>query len=117
MVAKSAKHTHERSALVCQLFELNVCVCCSMGFLVLVMCGLRRLRTQIKTMSRLTETLLRICVATLLLTHACRTVMRNSVWRGRQSLFTYATMRFVYVYENLINNNVCNDISSDRVSA
>ena len=71
---------------------------CSMGFIVLVMCGLRRLRIQMKTTSRLTATVLRVCVATLLLTHACRTLIRNSVWHDRRSLFTYVTMRFADNY-------------------
>ena len=51
---------------------------------------------QMKTTSRLTASLLRISVATLLLSHACRSIVRNSVWHDRQSLFTYATVRFAY---------------------
>jgi len=74
-------------------------LCCSMGFTVLVMCGLRRLNAQIKRTSRLTAAVPRVCVATLLLSHACRSVVRNSVWHDRQSLFTYVTVRFAYAYE------------------
>jgi len=44
---------------------------------------------RIKTTSRTTVIVLRICVVTLLITHACRSLIRNSVWHDRQSLFTY----------------------------
>ena len=86
----------QKLVLVCYQLKLVACLRCSMGFIVLTMCGLRKLKMQMKTSSRLTASLLRICVATLLLSHACRSIVRNSVWHDRQSLFTYATVRFAY---------------------
>jgi len=55
---------------------------------------------KMKKTSRLSVAALRVCIATLLLSHACRTVLRNSVWRHRRSLFTYDT-----VTDTVMRNN------------
>ena len=70
----------------------------SMGFIVLATCGLRRLRVKMRMWSRLSaDVALRVCIATLLLSHACRTMTRNAVWRHRHSLFTYVRRHSVII--------------------